>query len=143
MDEEYHALLQNGTWVLSVLPLGRKLVGCKWVYKLKLDANGKVARFKARLVAQGFTQKPGVDFKETFAPVARLTSIRMVLHIAALEDWELDQMDVKNAYLNGILEEEIYMAQPEGYKVPGQEDKVLRLKKGLYGLKQAGRLHVE
>ena len=75
MDEEYHALLQNGTWVLSVLPLGRKPVGCKWVYKLKLDANGKFVRLKASLVAQGFTQKPGVDFKETFAPVARLTSL--------------------------------------------------------------------
>ena len=140
MDAEYQALLENGTWEIDDLPPDRKVVGCKWVFKIKLDANGQIARYKARLVAQGFSQKPGIDFKETFAPVAKLVSIRVYLHMAACEDWELDQMDVKNAYLNGFLEEVIFMRQPEGYKVPGKEEKVLRLKKGLYGLKQAGRV---
>jgi hypothetical protein len=111
----------------------------KWVYKTKYKANGEVDKHKARLVAKGFAQEYGVDYNETFAPVTRLDTIRMVLAIAAQHNWKVYQMDVKSAFLNEYLEEEVYVQQPPGYEVRGQEDKVYRLKKALYGLKQAPR----
>ena len=131
---EMDALAKNGTWELVDLPPARKAVKSKWVFKLKADG-----RYRARLVAKGFTQIPGIDFDETFSPVARFESLRMLLALAALEDWHIHSMDVKSAFLNGELDEEIYMEQPQGYITAGSESLVCRLKKAIYGLKQASR----
>ncbi|WJZ95622.1 hypothetical protein VitviT2T_014376 [Vitis vinifera] len=121
------------------LPEGIKPIGCKWIYKRKRGPNGKVETFKARLVAKGFTQKEGVDYEDTFSPVAMLKSIRILLSIAAYYDYEIWQMDVKTTFLNGHLEETIYMVQPEGFVVKDQEQKVCKLQRSIYGLKQASR----
>ena len=131
---EIDALSKNKTWELVDLPPGRKAVKSKWVFKLKSDG-----RYRTRLVAKGFTQIPGIDYDETFSPVARFESLRLLLALAALEDWEIHQMDVKSAFLNGMLDKEIYMEQPQGFTTAGQETKVCRLKKAIYGLKQASR----
>jgi hypothetical protein len=117
MKEEYEALMRNETWELSKLPNGQVLVGCHWVFRLKCDSKGKVVRYKARLVAKGFGQHKGLDYNETFAPVAKFTSIHTLLALAAANNWEVDQMDVKSAFLNRILKEEIFMDQPEGFEV--------------------------
>ena len=132
---EIDALAKNGTWELVNLPHGRKAVKSKWVFKLKSDGH-----YRARLVAKGFMQIPGIDFDETFSPVARFESLHMLLALAMLEDWHIHQMDVKSAFLNGELEEEIYMEQPKGFINAGQETLVCQLKKALYGLKQASRV---
>lgn len=137
MDEEYNSLIENQTWDLVPLPSNRKLVRCKWVYRTKKASNGQVSRYKARLVAKGFQQVHGVDYDETFAPVAKMDSIRLALSIAAARGWEVHHMDVKNAFLHGDLEEEIYMEQPPGYMQ--NSSLVCKLKKSLYGLKQAPR----
>jgi len=139
MQEKYDYLMTNNAWTLVPLPAGRKPVSCKWVFKIKQGANGEVERYKARLVARGFTQTYGVDYNETFAPVAKFTSIRCILALAALEDMEIHQMDVKTAFLNGELEEEIYMEQPQGFMHQGAEHLVCKLHKSLYGLKQSPR----
>ncbi|GKB87384.1 putative RNA-directed DNA polymerase [Tanacetum coccineum] len=118
---------------------GAKPVGCKWVYKTKLDPNGNVERYKAHLVAKGYTQKEGVDYKETFSPVSRKDSLRIVMVLVAHFDLELHQVDVKTAFLNGDLHEDVYMAQPQGFKSKGQEHLVCKLKKSIYGLKEASR----
>ena len=131
---EIDALAKNGTWVLVYLPPGRKAVKSKWVFRRKLDLS-----HRARVVAKGFTQVFGIDYDETFSPVARFESLRLLLALAALEDWEIHQMDVKSAFLNGLLDEEIYMEQPEGFVDPDHPDKVCLLKKAIYGLKQASR----
>src|SRR5664279_5113238 len=124
MDVEMEALNKNGTWSLVELPKGKKPVGCKWVYTIKFGANGEVERYKARLVAKGFTQTYGIDFQETFSPVAKLNTIRVLLSLAANLDWPLHQFDVKNAFLHGNLKEEIYMDIPPGYEQLGREEKV-------------------
>jgi len=139
MQEEYNSLMANNTWTLVPLPPSRKPVSCKWVFKIKQGVNGEVERYKARLVARGFTQTYGVDYNETFAPVAKFTSIRCILALAALEDMEIHQMDVKMTILNGELEEEIYMNQPQGFVHQGGEHLVCKLQKSLYGLKQSPR----
>ncbi|NDA63213.1 MAG: hypothetical protein EBX50_14410 [Chitinophagia bacterium] len=138
-EEEYASILENGTWTLVPLPPGRKAVGCKWVYRIKRDAAGNIKRWKARLVAKGYSQVEGLDFTETFAPVAKFSSIRILLSFAAAKDWECHHMDVKTAFLNGELEEEIYMEQPEGFVKDGEEHLVCRLQKTIYGLKQSPR----
>jgi hypothetical protein len=115
------------------------VVTSKWLYKLKHAADGSIEKFKARFVARGFSQVEGVDYDETFAPVARYTSIRAVISIAAEMGWKIHQMDVKTAFLNGLIEEEVYIEQPLGFEVHGRESHVCRLKKALYGLKQAPR----
>uniref|UniRef100_A0A2N9IH71 Integrase catalytic domain-containing protein n=1 Tax=Fagus sylvatica TaxID=28930 RepID=A0A2N9IH71_FAGSY len=121
------------------LPEGFKTVGCKWVFKTKRDCNGNIERHKARLVAKGFTQKGGVDYKETFSPVSKKDSLRIIMALVAHFDLELHQMDVKTAFLNGNLDEEVYMDQPEGFLIKGKEHMVCKLKKSIYGLKQASR----
>ena len=139
MQEELLSLKKHNTWELVELPKGKNLVGCKWVYKTKRDANGEIDRFKARLVAQGFSQEQGVDYDEVFAPVARYDSIRSVLAIGTQLDLEIHQMDVRSAYLNGKLEEEIFMKQPPGFVDKTHPHKVCRLNASLYGLKQSAR----
>ncbi len=115
MQEEYDSLLVNNTWSLVPLPKGRKPISCKWVFKIKHGVDGEVEQYKARLVARGFTQTFGVDYNETFAPVAKFVSICCILALTAIEDMEIHQMDVKTAFINCELEEEIYMEQPEGF----------------------------
>ena len=120
-------------------PNGVKSIGCKWIYKRKRDQTGKVQTFKARLVAKGYTEREGVDYEETFSPFTMLQSIRILLSIATFYDYEIWQMDVKIAVLNGNLEESIYMAQLEGFIELDQEQRVCKLKRSIYGLKQASR----
>jgi transposase InsO family protein len=138
-EEEMDAHSVNGTWDVVKLPPGKRAIGSRWFMKVKHNADGSLDRYKARLVAKGYSQRPGFDFKETFAPTVRYSTIRTILAIAALEDLELRSVDISHAYLNGTLEEEIYMQQPEGFEVGGP-DHVCRLRKSLYGLKQAGRV---
>ncbi|KAM2708962.1 hypothetical protein EV2_046705 [Malus domestica] len=139
MDEEIEAIQKNDTWELAILPKGHKAIGVKWVYKTKKNANGEVERYKVRLVAKGYSQRAGIDYDEVFSPVARLETIRLLISLAAQNKWKIQQMDVKSAFLHGVLEEEVYIQQPTGYEIKGHEDKVLKLKKALYGLKQAPR----
>ena len=140
IKEEYDALKENDTWELSKLPPDRKPIGCKWVFKIKQNADGSIAKYKARLVAKGFTQKEGIDFNETYAPVAKFTTIRTMMAIAAMEKMNVIQMNVATAFLHAKMDEEIYMAQSEGFEFEGENgcSLVCKLKKSLYGLKQAG-----
>ena len=132
------SLVENGTFELVQLPPGRRAIGSRWVFRVKRNADGSIERYKGRLVAKGFSQRPGFDYNETFAPTPKWASIRAILALAALEDLELESVDISSAYLNAELKEEVYMRQPEGFeeKTP---DWVWRLRKSLYGLKQAGR----
>ncbi|KAM2739807.1 hypothetical protein EV2_033888 [Malus domestica] len=140
MNEELRSLKNNATWEIIDLPAGKKHVGCKWVYTVKYKADGTVNRFKARLVAKGYTQKYGIDYTDTFAPVAKINIVRVLLSLAANLDWPLQQFDVKNAFLHGDLIEEIYIDLPPGWSDPDiRKQKVCRLKKSLYGLKQSPR----
>ena len=140
MNEEMESLHKNGTWTLVQPPKGKKIVGCKWVFKKKEVASGvEDARYKARLVAKGFSQVQGVDFNDVFSPVVKHSSIRVLLALVTMYDLELEQLDVKTAFLHGELDEKIYMKQPEGFEVEGKEDQVCLLKKSLYGLKQSPR----
>ena len=139
MQSEYDSLMKNETWKLVKLPENRDAIGSKWVFKIKRNADGSIDRYKARLVAQGYSQKEGIDFEETFSPVARFTSIRTILALANELNLEVHQMDVQTAFLHGKLSEEIYMEQPRGFEKAGSENLVCKLEKGLYGLKQASR----
>ena len=123
----------NNVWDLVEFSKGSKWVGCKWVFKTKWDSKGNIERYTIRFVTKGFTQKDGVDYKETFSPVSKKDSLRIVLALVAHYDLELHKMDVKTAFLNGDLEEEVYMAQPEGFVTAGKENLVCKLKKSIYG----------
>jgi hypothetical protein len=139
IQNEMDSILSNGTWELSECPHGCKPVGCKWVFKKKLRPDGTIEKYKARLVAKGYTQREGEDYFDTYSPIVRLTTIRVLLSMAASYDLIVHQMDVKTTFLNGELEEEIYMDQPDGFVVKGEERKVCKLLKSLYGLKQASK----
>jgi hypothetical protein len=139
MKEELKMIEKNQTWELVDRPQHKKAIGVKWIFRTKMNSDGSMNKYKARLVVKGYAQMFGVDFSETFAPVAKMDTIRMLLAFAAQKGWTLHQMDVKSAFLNGYLEEEIFVEQPEGFSVAGQENQVYQLKKALYGLKQAPR----
>lgn len=136
IESEYGSLLKSNTWTVCELPKGRSAISNKWVFKLKRKADGSVDKYKARLVARGFSQKAGFDYNETYAPVAKLTTLKILLSIANQNDMHIHQMDVKSAFLNGELSEDIYMQLPDGF---GQKNMVCKLNKALYGLKQASR----
>ena len=138
MDQELAALEQNGTWLLISLPPGKKALNSKWVYKIQFKLDGTVARYKARLVIKGFEQIKDKDYKYTFSPVAKLTTVRLFIALATAKGWPLHQLDINNAFLHGYIDEEVYMHPPAGYTkaLPGQ---VCRLQRSLYGLKQASR----
>ncbi|KAK9073175.1 hypothetical protein SSX86_007499 [Deinandra increscens subsp. villosa] len=139
MDKEMAALKQNHTWTLVDRPPNTNVVGSKWLFKTKYRADGSVERYKARLVAQGFSQVPGLDFAHTFSPVVKATTIRIVLSLAVINGWKLHQLDVNNAFLHGNLSEKVYMEQPPGFVDPKYPNHVCLLHKALYGLKQAPR----
>ena len=143
MGSEIDSHIRNHTWDLVPPLSGRKPIASKWVFRLKLNADGSVNYYKARHVAKGFTQQEGIDYEETFAPVARFTSLRVIISITVMEDLELHLMDVDTAFLYGELKEEIYITQPEGFIHPDYPTYVCRLNKSLYGLKQARRVWYE
>ena len=142
MNDEMESMRTNQVWDLVDLPSGRKAIGNKWVLKIKRKADGSVERYKARLVAKGYTQKEGVDYEETFSPVMRFASVQLILAIVANLNLELYQMDIKTVFLDGELYEEIYMDQPIGFVTKGQEHKVCKLKRSIYGLKQSSKQYL-
>ncbi|CAL9022062.1 unnamed protein product, partial [Prunus brigantina] len=137
MTEEIQALDQQGTWTLVPPPPNTNVMGCKWIFKIKKNADGTISRYKARLVAEGFSQEYGLDYEETFSPVVRHTTVRLILGLAVNFQWELRQLDVKNAFLHGELQEEVFMKQPQGFIDSQYPDYVCKLQKSLYDLKQA------
>ena len=139
MEREMYSHRERGTWQLTPFPPGAKVVGSTWVFAIKRDQSGQIVKFKARLCARGFSQTYGVDFTETFAPVARSSTLRLQLALAAQRDQELHQVDVETAFLNGKLHEVVYMRQPQGFLEKGKEDHVCRLIRPIYGLKQAAK----
>jgi len=143
MNAELQALEGTATWEICSLPSNKKAIGCKWVYKVKLNVDGTLERYKARLVAKGYTQQEGVDFEDTFSPVAKMTTVKTLLAVAAAKKWSLHQLDISNAFLNRDLYEEIYMNLAPGYTPKEGEEippnAVCKLKKSLYGLKQDSR----
>lgn len=132
--------MKNDTWVLVDLPSNCRAIRLKWIFKVKRNSDGSINKYKARLVAKGYIQKHGVDFDEVFAPVARIETVRLIIGMAASLCWELHHLDVKTAFLNGDLKEEVFVSQPEGFVVKGKETKVYKLKKALYGLRQNAKL---
>lgn len=142
MQTELNALEANNTWKITSLPPGKKAVGCKWVFKIKYKTDGTLDRYKARLVAKGFTQTHGLDYFQTFAPMAKMSTVQIVLSLAAIQKWTLHQLDITNAFLHGDLHEEVYMQIPQGVIIPPEfkgTNPVCRLVKSLYGLRQAPR----
>ncbi|BAB90546.1 putative rice retrotransposon retrofit gag/pol polyprotein [Oryza sativa Japonica Group] len=139
METEYNALIKNDTWHLVPYEKGQNIIGCKWVYKVKRKADGTLDRYKTRLIAKGFKQRYGIDYEDTFSPVVKAATIRIILSIAVSRGWSLRQLDVQNDFLHGFLEEEVYMQQPPGFESSSKPDYVCKLNKALYGLKQAPR----
>lgn len=138
-EEEIASIKKNKTWTLVDLPDGCKSIWLKWNFKVKRNLDGSINKYKARLVAKGYVQRYMIDYEEVFAPVARLETVRVLIALAASSGWEIHHLDVKTAFLHGDLQEEIYVSQPEGFKIKGSENKVYKLHKALYGLKQAPR----
>ena len=136
MSVELSALESNNTWSICSLPPGKTPISCKWVYKIKYRSDGNIERHKARLVAKGYTQVEGIDYHDTFAPVVKLVTVRVLLSIATIQNWSLNQLDVNNAFLHGDLDEEVYMKLPPGFS-SRNTNHVCKLHKSLYGLKQA------
>jgi hypothetical protein len=139
MDEEIDALNANMTWELVPLPKGKNVIGCKWVYKVKHNSDGSISMYKARLVAKGYAQTHGIDYEETFAPIAKMATVKAVIVVATSKGWVLHPMDVKNVFLHGELQEEVYLDKPPRYEDMSHPNYVCRLRKALYGLKQAPR----
>jgi hypothetical protein len=139
MDEEMATLDANAAWELVDLPKDKKAIGCKWVYKIKHNVDGFVNRYKARLVAKGYAQTYGIDYEETYSPVAKMITIRAIITMAATKGWSLHQMNINNVFLHGDLQEGVYMEQPPGYVDQTHPNLVCGLKKALYGLKQTPR----
>jgi hypothetical protein len=139
MNEEFDALKQNKTWRLVPFREGKNIIDCRWIYKIKRKADGSIDRYKARLVAKGFKHRYGIDYEDTFSPVVKIATVRLVLAVSVSRGWSLRQLDVKNAFLHGVLEEEVYMRQPPGYEDKGKPSHICKLDKALYGLKQAPR----
>ena len=133
MQVEIAALQQNNTWTLIDLPEGKTLIGWKWVYGIKYKYDGSIERYKARLVAKGYTQTHGIGYMDTFSPVAKMPTIRLLLAVAAAKNWHLQQLDVNNAFLHGDLNEEVYMKLPQGFTSP-KPNQVCLLQRSLYGL---------
>ena len=131
--------MTSDVWEVVPRPSNKSVVGSRWIFRIKYAADGSIEKFKARFVAKGYAREEGIDYEETFALVARYTSIRFVIALAAQMGWEIHQMDVKTVFLNGVIEEEVYIEQPEGFETHDQKTHVCRLKKALYGLKQAPR----
>ena len=134
MQSEYDVVMKNQTWKIVDCPHDVKPIGCKWVYIIKYKANGDIDKYNARLVAKGFAQKEGIDYEEIFAPTTKWNTISIVLALAAQNGWKVHQMDVKSAFLNNDLQEDVYMTQPPGFEVPGKENQVCKLVKALYGV---------
>ena len=143
VHSEMDSIMSNGTWEITDCPSGCKPVGCKWIFKKKMRPDGTIEKYKARLVAKSYTQKEREDFFGTYSPVARIATIRVLLALASLYGLHVHQMDVKTTFLYGELEEEIYMEQLDGFVVAGEENKVCRLIKSLYDLKQAPKQWLE
>ena len=143
MAAEFDALQRQSTWVLVPPSPSQNVVGCRWVFKLKRNSDGSINKYKARLVAKGFHQQFGIDFDETFSPVVKPPTVRIILSLAVQFNWPLRQLDVSNAFLHGFLREEVYMVQPPGYVDPAHPNHVCKLLKSLYGLKQAPRAWFE
>ena len=147
MAAKIDALEQNHTWSVVPLPLNKRAVGYKWVFRIKYKANGSIERYKVQLVAKGYTQQEGLDYTETFSPVAKMITVKLFLALAAVQGWVLHQLDVNNAFLNGDLHEEVYMSLPPGLhnreeldsKGDSKGELVCKLHKSLYGLKQVSR----
>jgi hypothetical protein len=139
MDTEFSALQQNGTWQLVPHRPGVNIIDSKWVYKIKRNSDGSIERYKARLVAKGFRQRYGQDYEDTFSPVVKPTTIRLLLSLAVSRGWHLQQLDIQNAFLNGVLEEEVFMRQPPGFEDATRPSHLCHLRKAIYGLKQPPR----
>jgi hypothetical protein len=139
MDEEFSAFMKNKTWHLVLRHQAQNIVDCKWVYKVKRKADGTIDTYKARLVAKGFKQRYGIDYKETFSPVVKMATIRIILSIVVSNNWCLRQLDMQNAFLHGVLDEDVFIKQPLGYVSSDHPLNVCKLDKALYGLKQAPR----
>jgi histone deacetylase 1/2 len=139
MDVEYDALMKNKTWHLVPPNYGHNIIDCRWVYKVKRKVDGTLNKYKARLVAKGYKQRYGIDYEDTFSPVVKAATIRLVLSLAVSRGWNLRQLDVQNAFLHGNLEEEVFMRQPPGYESKTHPHYICKLDKALYGLKQAPR----
>jgi histone deacetylase 1/2 len=139
MQKEYDALLENKTWSLVPPSKGKNIIDSKWVFKIKRRSDGSIERYKGRLVAKGYKQRHGIDYEDTFSLVVKIATVRLVLSIAMARGWSLTQLDVQNAFLHGVLEEEVYMRQPPGFEDKSRPHFVCKLNKAIYGLKQAPR----
>jgi histone deacetylase 1/2 len=137
METEFDALIANGTWHLTLPQSSINIIDSKWVFKVKRHANGNIERYKARLVAKGFKQQYGLDYEDTFSPVVKPTTICLLLYLVVTHGWVLRQLDIQNAFLNGVLEEELFMCQPPGFEDPTCPHHLCKLVKAIYGLKQA------